>query len=83
MTYSKPVLYLSDYDMCLRERTGGWVCVFYDYKSSDNTLYEVRYFNDVREIMRYRHPDADMVDIQSDLICVTEYGEEYCYKDEL
>jgi hypothetical protein len=83
MTYSKPVLYLSDYDMCLRCRDGSWTCIFYDYKSSDNTLYEVRYFNDVREIMRYRHPDADMIDIQSDLICVTEYNEEYCYKDEL
>ncbi|MGC9050633.1 hypothetical protein [Pyrobaculum sp.] len=83
MTYAKPLIYLSDYDTCLRCRDGIWACVFYDNKQNENALYEIRYFDDVRDIMRYLHPDADRIDIEPNLICATEYGEEYCYKDEL
>ena len=78
--YTRPILYLSDYDLCIRCRDG-WACVFYDYVKSD-APYEVRYFSDIVEILRYRYGEWERLDVEPNLICVVKEGEEYCHRDE-
>jgi hypothetical protein len=81
--YQKPVLYMGDYDVCLRDVHGGWVCLFRETPGAKP--YEVRHFDSLVDAFRYKY-GAEVVEVSAvdSMVCVTlNSGEKYCHSDEL
>lgn len=72
--YQKPVLYLGDSEICLRQSDGRWACLFRE-------PYQVLYFNDVAEALRYKYGSGVVSVIVLDICVLLENGEGYCHSD--
>mgnify|MGYP001626286665 CR=1 FL=1 len=81
--YQKPVLYMGDYDVCLRDVHGGWVCLFRETPGAKP--YEVQHFDSLVDAFRYKYgAEVVSVIVLDSMICaLLENGEGYCHSDEL
>jgi hypothetical protein len=84
--YAKPLIYLGDYDLCLRCRDGAWACVFREPPLGIPTAdYEVRYFESLEDAIKFKYGHGvKRVEELGGMICVElEDGSGYCHTDTL